>query len=180
MPICTTAPRYPLYVIRAAPRPSRLAMILSTAGRLAAAVRPPEQVCVWRSYLRQRAMLGTYASQHIQHMQKAVTPMHLKLQHVVSDVTSATGLAIIKAILSGERNPTTLAQLRAHNCHHSEAEVARAIDNRNRPTKASVDVLNVSSVGITYEECGMRNAGMNKDALISSAVKRSTSWGRTR
>jgi transposase len=100
---------------------------LHTYGLLAAAFRPPEQVCVLRSYLRQRAMLVTYASQHIQHMQKALTQMNIKLQHVVSDVTSVTGLGIIKAMLSGERNPSTLAQLRARNCHHSEAEIARAL-----------------------------------------------------
>jgi len=105
---------------------------LHTYGLLAAAFRPPEQICVLRSYLRQRAMLVTYASQHIQHMQKALTQMNLKLQHVVSDVTSVTGMAIIKAILSGEHNPTTLAQLRARNCHHSEAEIARALQGNWR------------------------------------------------
>jgi transposase len=46
---------------------------LHTFGLLAGACRPPDQVCVLRSYLRQRAMLLTYASQHIQHMQKALT-----------------------------------------------------------------------------------------------------------
>ena len=51
-----------------------------------------------RSYLRQRATLVAYASHHIQHMQKALTQMNVKLQHVVSDITGATGLRIIKAI----------------------------------------------------------------------------------
>ena len=78
-------------------------------GLLAAAFRPPEQICVLRSYLRQRAMLVSYASQHIQHMQKALTQMNIKLQHVVSDMTGVTGLAIIKAILVGERDPRPLA-----------------------------------------------------------------------
>ncbi len=100
---------------------------LHTYGLLAAAFRPPEQICVLRSYRRQRAMLVTYAGQHIQHMQKALTQMNIKLQHVVSDITRVTGLAILKAMLSGERDPATLAQLRARNCHHSEAEIARAL-----------------------------------------------------
>jgi transposase len=100
---------------------------LHTYGLLAAAFRPPEHICVLRSYLRQRAMLVTYAGQHIQHMQKALTQMNLKLQHVVSDVTSVTGLAILQAILSGERNPQKLAQLRDRHCQHSEAEIARAL-----------------------------------------------------
>jgi transposase len=83
---------------------------LHTYGLLAAAFRPPEQIGVLRSYLRQRATLVTYAGQHIQHMQKALTQMNIKLQHVVSDVTGVTGLAIIKAILAGERNPEQLAK----------------------------------------------------------------------
>ncbi|HEV8717184.1 MAG TPA: hypothetical protein VGX03_30735 [Candidatus Binatia bacterium] len=58
--------------------------------------------------------------------------MTLKLQHVVSDVTSVTGLAIIKAIFSGERNPAARAQLRARNCHHSEAEIARVLQGNWR------------------------------------------------
>ena len=105
---------------------------LPTYGLLAAAFRPPEQICGLRSSLRQRAMLVTYAGQHIQHMQKALTQMNLKLQHVVSDVTSVTGMAILKAILNGERDPTRLAQLRDRHCQHSEADIARALQGNWR------------------------------------------------
>jgi transposase len=105
---------------------------LHAYGLLAAAFRPPEQICVLRSYLRQRSMLVRYASQHVQHMQKALTQMNLKLQHVVSDVTSVTGMAIIRAILTGERTPSVLAQLRDRHCQHSEAEIARALQGNWR------------------------------------------------
>ena len=74
---------------------------LHTYGLLAGAFRPPEHIRQLRSYLRQRAMLITYASQHIQHMQKALTQMNLKLQHVVSDITGKTGMDIIRAIIAG-------------------------------------------------------------------------------
>ena len=57
-------------------------------------------------------MLLTYASQHIQHRQKALTQMNIKLQHVVSDVTGETGMAIMRAMLAGERDPVQLARLR--------------------------------------------------------------------
>jgi transposase len=100
---------------------------LHTFGLLAGAFRPPDQVCVLRSYLRQRAMLLTYASQHIQHMQKALTQMNLKLQHVVSDVTGETGMAIIRAILGGERDPGKLAHLRHYRCQHDEDTIAKAL-----------------------------------------------------
>jgi transposase len=105
---------------------------LHTFGLLASAFRPAEQICVLRSYLRQRARLLTYAGQHIQHRQKALTQMHLKLQHVVSDSTGVTGLAIIRAILAGERDAGKLAQLQDDRCKHDEATLARALQGNWR------------------------------------------------
>jgi transposase len=105
---------------------------LHTFGLLASAFRPTDQVCVLRSYLRQRAMLLTYAAQHIQHMQKALTQMNIKLQHVISDITGVTGLAILRAILGGERDPEKLAQLRDYRCKYDEATIARALQGNWR------------------------------------------------
>jgi hypothetical protein len=50
-------------------------------------------------------------------MQKALTEMNLQLHHVVADITGATGLRIIRAILAGERDPAVLALLRDTRCH---------------------------------------------------------------
>jgi hypothetical protein len=52
------------------------------------------------------------ASQHVQHMHKALTQMNLQIHHVISDITGATGLAIVDAILAGQRDPAELAKLR--------------------------------------------------------------------
>ena len=60
-------------------------------------------------------------------MQKALTQMHVKLQHVVSDMTGVTGLAIIKAILAGEHDPPPLAQVRDHRCKQDAAAIAQAL-----------------------------------------------------
>jgi transposase len=106
---------------------------LHTFGLLASAFRPAEQVCVLRGYLRQRAMLVAYASRHVQHMQKALTQMNVKLQHVVSDVTGATGMAIIRAILAGQRDPARLARRRDRRCKQDEAAIARALRGTGRP-----------------------------------------------
>jgi transposase len=100
---------------------------LHSYGLLAASFRPEDQVVVLRSYLRQRQTLIRYAGQHIQHMQKALEQMNVKLAEVVSDITGQTGLGIIQAILAGERDPLQLAKLRNVNCHRSEAEIARAL-----------------------------------------------------
>lgn len=100
---------------------------LHSYGLLSAAFRPCDQVVVLRSYLRQRHMLIGYASQHVQHMQKALEQMNVKLPEVVTDVTGLTGMKIIKAILNGARDPLELAKLRHDNCRHSEAQIARAL-----------------------------------------------------
>jgi transposase len=100
---------------------------LHSYGLLTASFRPAEQVVVLRSYLRQRQMLLRYAGQHVQHMQKALEQMNVKLTEVVSDVTGVTGMAIIQAILRGERNPLKLAKLRNDKCKRTEAEIARAL-----------------------------------------------------
>lgn len=101
---------------------------LHTFGLLAAAFRPADQICVLRSYLRQRGMLVRYAAQHIQHMQKALEQMNVKLPHVVSDIAGLTGLAIIRAMLAGERDPRVLARLRDRRCKADEATIARALE----------------------------------------------------
>jgi transposase len=100
---------------------------LHSYGLLTASFRPDDPVVVLRSYLRQRQMLTRFGSQHIQHMQKALEQMNVKLGVVVSDITGKTGLAIIKDILRGERNPRLLAKHRHEKCKHSEAEIARAL-----------------------------------------------------
>jgi transposase len=100
---------------------------LHTFGLLAGAFRPDDQICVLRSYMRQRAMLVTYAGQHVQHLHKALVQMNLQLHVVLDDVTGATGLKIIRAVLAGERDPHRLAALRHGKCKHSEATIAEAL-----------------------------------------------------
>jgi transposase len=100
---------------------------LHTYGLLAGAFRPPDEVCVLRSYLRQREMLTQSASMHIQHMQKALQQMNLLLHNVVSDITGVTGMKIIKAILAGERHPRVLARNRDERCHHPAATIAKSL-----------------------------------------------------
>src|SRR4030088_3651185 len=90
------------------------------------------QIVALRSYVRQRERLLEYAASHIQHMQKALTEMNLQLHHVVADITGATGLRIIRAILAGERDPGALACLRHYSCHSSAETIAKALTGSYR------------------------------------------------
>jgi transposase len=100
---------------------------LHTYGLLAGAFRPPDEVCVLRSYLRQREMLTQASSMHIQHMQKALQQMNLLLHNVVSDITGVTGMKIMKAILAGERDPRVLADNRDERCHNTAVTIAKSL-----------------------------------------------------
>jgi len=55
----------------------------NSVGLLRSAFRPEQQVCAVRSVWRQRAELVAMASQHIQHMHKALTQMNLQIHHVM-------------------------------------------------------------------------------------------------
>lgn len=100
---------------------------LHTFGLLQGAFRPDFQICGLRAYLRQRAMLISYAAKHIQHMQKALEQMNVKLTEVISDITGQTGMKIIRAIIAGERSPKKLASMRNPRCKNDTDVIAKAL-----------------------------------------------------
>lgn len=101
---------------------------LHTYGLLSPSFRPPEQIVALRSLVRHREMLVQYRSAHVQHMQKALTLMNLRLTNVLSDITGVTGMQIIRAILAGERNPQVLAEYRQPGCKKTVTEIAKSLE----------------------------------------------------
>jgi transposase len=101
---------------------------LHTYGLLAASFRPTDEIVAIRSLVRHREMLVQYRSAHIQHMQKALTVMNLRLTNVLSDITGLTGMQIIRSIVAGERDPQRLAQFRDYRCVKSEEEIAKSLE----------------------------------------------------
>ncbi len=105
---------------------------LHTYGLLRASFRPKGEIAELRAYLRQRERLLDTAASQIQHMQKAMTEMNLQLHHVVADITGATGIRIIRAIIGGERNPSVLASMRDKRCHSSVETIEKALTGHYR------------------------------------------------
>lgn len=105
---------------------------LHAYGLLRASFRPKGAIATLRSYLRLRERLLDYTASHIQHMQKALTQMNLQLHHVVTDITGVTGMAIIRAIIAGERDPATLAALRDPRCHATVETIRQALVGNDR------------------------------------------------
>lgn len=105
---------------------------LHTYGLLKAAFRPTEEICELRSYIRQRSMLIAGTAKYIQHMQKAMTQMNLKLQHVITNIAGETGMKIIRSIVAGEREPNLLAEHRDCRCKSSFEEIKAALTGNYR------------------------------------------------
>jgi len=101
---------------------------LHSYGLLRASFRPPDSVLALRAYGRLRQTQIRYAASHVEHMQKALEQMNVKLTEVVSSITGLTGMSIILAILDGERDPQRLAQRRHPQCHRSREEIALALN----------------------------------------------------
>lgn len=106
---------------------------LHTFGLLQSSFRPDAQICELRAYLRQRATLISDAARHVQHMQKAMEQMNIKLSRVISDITGETGMNIIRAIINGERNPEKLAGLRNSRCKNDVGVIAKALHGNWKP-----------------------------------------------
>jgi transposase len=105
---------------------------LHSYGLLMPSFRPEDEICQLRSLLRHRDALIRGAARHIQHMQKALHQMNLLLDKVISDITGVTGMAIIRQILAGERDPQVLATLRNPHIKTSETEIAKALEGDYR------------------------------------------------
>jgi transposase len=103
-------------------------MKLHTYGLLANSFRPAEEIRMVRTIWRQRDRLVKDAGRAIQQIQKALTTMNIRLANAISDVSGVTGLAIIRAILEGERDPRELAKLRDPRIQASEEEVMRSLE----------------------------------------------------
>jgi transposase len=101
---------------------------LHSLGLLTAAFRPDEPIRVLRAYQRHRHSLVEDQGRFILRMHKALELMNVKLPEVLRDVTGVSGMAIIKAILAGERDPKKLARLRSVCCKRSEAQFVRALE----------------------------------------------------
>jgi transposase len=106
---------------------------LHACGLLRASFRPSSDIAALRAYLRLRERHLDYAAAHIQHMQKALTFMNLQLHHVVSDITGATGMRIIRAIVAGERDLNVLVAMRDRNCKSSVETIRAALAGNYQP-----------------------------------------------
>jgi transposase len=97
---------------------------LHSCGLLRGSFRPRDAICRLRALQRQRANLIEQRSRFVQWMQKALDQMNVRVHRAVSDLTGQTGMAIVRAIIAGDRDPLRLAALREKGCRNSVETIA--------------------------------------------------------
>ena len=100
---------------------------LHALGLLQASFRPDAEIRTLRTLVRYRAELVERRAPHINHMIQALKHMNIQLNLVLTDITGVTGLAMLRAMIAGERDPQRLAEFRQSGCKHSEAEIVKAL-----------------------------------------------------
>ena len=99
--------------------------LLHSCGLLRGSFRPGEAITRLRALQRQLANLVAERTRCVQWMQKALDQLNVQVHRAVTDLTGVTGLAIIRAIVAGERDPARLALHRDRRCGKSAVEIAR-------------------------------------------------------
>src|SRR5260370_33184597 len=106
---------------------------LHTYGLLNNSFQPTAEIRVARTYWRQRGEHVRGASTCVQRLQKVLTQMNVQLANVISDISGLTGQTIVRAILTGERDPKKLAQLSHPQIRASREEIAKSLEGNWRP-----------------------------------------------
>jgi transposase len=105
---------------------------LHSCGLLVGSFRPQEQVCMLRTLVRDRGALVATAADWLRRMQKSLDQMNVRVHRAVKDIDGVTGMAIIRAIVKGERDARMLAKLRDHRCKKSEEQIAEQLSGHWR------------------------------------------------
>ena len=105
---------------------------LHSCGLLRGSFRPSEEVCKLRTLVRDKATLVAELGDWIRRMQKSLDQMNVRVHRAVSDVDGVTGMAIMRAIVAGERDPRKLAKLRDPRCQKSEEAMAEQLQGHWR------------------------------------------------
>jgi transposase len=100
---------------------------LHSCGLLHGGFRPPEGIAAVRTVLRERENFTGMRTQSLQQMQKSLDQMNVRIHHAVAEIDGKTGLAIVKAIIEGQRSPDALAALRDRRCKKSQQQIAEEL-----------------------------------------------------
>ena len=126
-------------------------------------------MCGLRAVMRHRGELVQMAGTHVQHMHKALTQMNLQIQHVIADLTGTTGLAILDAILAGERDPAQLAKWRDPRIKAKPEIIQKSLVGNWQPQQLfTFEAVAAAVRGVPAADCRMRCGDRTADRRFST------------
>jgi transposase len=105
---------------------------LHSCGLLNGSFRPQEQVCMLRTLVRDKAILVAESADWVRRMQKSLDQMNVRVHRAVSHLDGVTGMAMVRAIVAGERDAQKLGQFRDRRCRQSKEEIAEQLSGHWR------------------------------------------------
>ena len=106
---------------------------LHTYGLLRPSFIPEEEIRLLRYYVRLRDDHISMASSHINHIQKNLDSMNLKLHKVISNIMGESGQKVVRAILAGERDVNILLELCSSEIkNNKKEEVLKSLEGNYR------------------------------------------------
>ena len=106
---------------------------LHSCGLLRNSFQPDNATRTLRVLVRHRKSLVKSGAAYVNRMQKSLEQMNIKVHTVISDILGKTGTLIIKAILSGERDPEILAGLADGRIKASKEDMVKSLEGDWRP-----------------------------------------------
>jgi transposase len=115
-----------------------------------------------RDLTRTRKQMVREISQHSSRIQKTLEDANLKLGSVLSDVLGKSGRAILNAIIAGQSDPETLADLAQGTARKKRAELVEALHGRIRDHHRGLLQVHLSLVAALEQALAQIDATVGK------------------
>jgi transposase len=99
-------------------------------GLLRASFIPPQPIRALRELTRYRKTLVQEHTREVNRVHKLLEPANLKLGAVATDIMGASGRALLRALIAGERDGVVLAELAQGVLRHKRAQLVEALTGR--------------------------------------------------
>lgn len=103
---------------------------LNERGMLRPSFIPPVEIRRLRDYTRLRFDLVGERTRYAQRLEKLLEDALIKLSSVASDILGVSGRAMLEALIAGERDPQTLAELARGRMRAKQAALVEALTGR--------------------------------------------------
>jgi transposase len=135
--------------------------LLHSCGLLSGCFRPEGEIAELRSLVRAKAGLVAEQADWLRRMQKSLDQMNVRVHQAVADINGTTGMAIVRAIVAGQRDPAQLALLRDPRCQKSERQIEEYLSGHWRPDH----LFNLAQALKMYDHISERIAEYEREIL---------------